>query len=105
MSAHGRAFETLVRRRREYVPDCVRCHVVGMGEPTGYDTIWETHDSDGLSGVGCESCHGGGADHVRAPTRRNTGRHMSEVQCKVCHDAKHSPDFDFATCLHKIKHW
>lgn len=87
--AHGRAYDTLVERSKEYNLSCVGCHVTGYLKPGG-STV--THN-EGLTHVGCESCHGPGSLHdgdkagiVRAP---------SESLCVECHNEEHSDQFEF----------
>lgn len=46
-------------------PACLKCHVTGFGELTGYAAGSEKD----LSHVGCESCHGPGALHLDAGKR------------------------------------
>ena len=38
---------------------CLKCHTTGYGQPTGYKDA----KSEGLTDVGCESCHGPGSKH------------------------------------------
>ena len=104
-SGHGQAFNTLRKVRRDYVPKCVRCHVVGMGEGGGY--AFGGADPAGLAGVGCEVCHGGAADHVRQPSRLNVRRDVGPDFCAGCHDAEHSPEFEdgYADYRERIRHW
>ena len=58
--------------------------------------------SEALEGVGCESCHGPGAEHVKAPGPGTMRREM--VGCDRCHEAKFDPAFSlerslpFASC-------
>jgi len=46
-------------------PSCLTCHSTGFGKPGGYVS---GTDKD-LSMVGCESCHGPGAQHIDAAQR------------------------------------
>lgn len=41
-------------------PKCLKCHVVGFGEEGGFTTDMDLAkaEKDGLTGVGCEMCHG-----------------------------------------------
>ncbi len=109
---HSVAFETLIEKGMERSSDCVGCHTTGHGEPTGYLPP-ATARSDGaetvvagaaggmpdLVGVQCEACHGMGTYHDR------TGGDFLEVtkaECVKCHDAEHSPDFDYEDYLPHI---
>ena len=97
---HGRALETLHGQGDGDTPACLACHTTAYGELTGFRHAESTPQ---LAGVGCESCHGPGGDHVNAakgqfaatlygltsdcPTCR------PEAFCGTCHDAENDPDF------------
>lgn len=78
-SAHSHAYDTLVSATlpslRQYDPECVVCHVVGLQHPSGFGDppadagarAKERHDLK-LRHVGCESCHGPAGAHVNNPT-------------------------------------
>ena len=104
-SKHGRAYETLLAARRQYVPKCVQCHVVGLGNPTGF-ARGDGPDSP-LKGVGCEQCHGPGGEHVRSPLPGTIARSLPGNGCVTCHDAEHSPRFaeGFDRYLRTLRHW
>lgn len=89
---HGVAYMTLQKRNKQFNLDCVGCHVTGYGEPGG-STV--THNLDGgLVGVGCESCHGPGAEHAKNP-EVDLVRYTPESTCLACHNAEHSDLFDY----------
>ena len=92
--AHGRAYQTLVERNKEFNLSCVGCHVTGYGQPGG-STV--THNLDGaLVNVGCESCHGPGSAHVAAPESAGlVALSPPETICLRCHNEKHSDRFNF----------
>ncbi|MFZ1865151.1 MAG: multiheme c-type cytochrome [Polyangiales bacterium] len=90
--AHGVAYLTLQQRSKEYNLDCVGCHVTGYERPGG-STV--THNLDGaLVNVGCESCHGPGAAHVKDPEVPLV-RDTPESTCVTCHNQEHSDLFDY----------
>jgi hypothetical protein len=90
--AHGIAYLTLQQRNKEYNLDCVGCHVTGYEEPGG-STV--THNLGGaLVNVGCESCHGPGAAHVKNP-EVPVVRDTPESTCVRCHNEEHSDLFDY----------
>jgi hypothetical protein len=86
---------------------CLRCHVTGYGEPWGYRDPALAAE---LSSVGCEACHGAGADHARSahpgliPTATGGECPPCEVNriCRLCHTPQHSPDFDLARDVPKV---
>jgi hypothetical protein len=90
--SHGVAYLTLQQRSKEYNLDCVGCHVTGYQQPGG-STV--THNLDGqLRNVGCESCHGPGAAHVKDPEAAVV-RKPPAATCTVCHNQQHSDLFDY----------
>lgn len=86
-------------------PDCVKCHVVGFGEPGGYRLADARAD---LRGVGCESCHGPGAEHAASRLLgRLESRPMArpnKITCVKCHAPDNSPGFDYARYLPRVMH-
>ena len=104
-TGHGTAYETLLAARRQYVPECVRCHVVGLGIPSGFRR--EDGVDSNLAGVGCEQCHGPGGEHVERPTIGSIARSLPRPGCVVCHDDGHSPSFagHENEYLARIGHW
>jgi len=61
---HAHAFTDVPEKYRDD-PACLKCHVTGFGEPGGY----VTGTAKDLLMVGCESCHGPGAQHIDAAQR------------------------------------
>lgn len=98
---HSQAFATLVKEKHHYDPECVGCHTVGFEFEEGFRTEEETPY---LIDVGCESCHGAGAQHVMVPNT-SYGKTDEANTCLVCHEKDRSPHFEYATFLEKIKHW
>jgi 2',3'-cyclic-nucleotide 2'-phosphodiesterase (5'-nucleotidase family) len=96
---HAHAQATLVTAEKDHDPECQRCHTVGFGYRTGFATPQATPDR---WNVGCESCHGPGAAH--AASGEGPYGAVTEATCKGCHNADHSPDFNYATYRPKIVH-
>ncbi|HEY2774316.1 MAG TPA: multiheme c-type cytochrome [Candidatus Binatia bacterium] len=109
-SAHARSTESLVSDRKGSDPKCVHCHVTGYARAGGFPDGGKLNAGDDLARVGCESCHGGGADHVRSG-----GKQAASIVrlgdkcdtcvilqiCGTCHDDANDPDFRF-NVVHKI---
>jgi hypothetical protein len=96
---HFKAGQTLVDLKREYDPECFRCHTTGFGYEGGFRLITTT---PALNEVGCEMCHTAGAEHCA-----NTDLPYpkpEEATCRGCHQPVHSPEFDFTTYRTKILH-
>lgn len=99
-TAHAGALSTLEKDKHDRDPDCVGCHVVGLSSESGFRDRLKT---PALADVGCESCHGPGADHAANPYEAKL-KPAGEASCKSCHVPDHSPEFDFAKYWEKIKH-
>ncbi len=96
---HGHAVATLVERDKQFDEDCISCHVTGYRKPGGSSL----GHLGVLENVQCESCHGPSSLHSddgeegSAPTPK-----VPEAVCKNCHNAKHSPKFEYEVWLPKI---
>ena len=94
MTHHSVAYATLYMRERAADPECVGCHVTGLGE--GGFTMGD-HRSP-LAGVTCEACHSAGGPHDgQAVDARES--------CVGCHDADHSIAFTVEKGLPHIDHY
>jgi len=96
---HSHAFETLLTKKQSANPECLLCHTVGFGEPTGY-TMKESQSY--LAAVGCEMCHGRSGSHVRADDQTNNFPKTTEATCLRCHNKENSPKFVYAEYLKHV---
>jgi hypothetical protein len=99
---HANAYATLEKVGSQYDPECVVCHVVGMDYQTGFVTLEKTTH---LKDVGCESCHGPSAEHIRTCGKTKTG--LPKSVCLYCHTPERSPNYigNEKLFLEKIVHW
>jgi hypothetical protein len=97
-TGHARAYETLVKKG-PFEATCVPCHVTGHGQPGGFTEIDATPH---LKGVGCESCHGPGGEHIRQP-ERPYGR-VTLATCTSCHTLEMDRTFDYYADLQLVRH-
>jgi hypothetical protein len=116
-TAHAKSMSVLDSAKGERKdPKCLKCHTVGFGKESGYKL--EGLDAamaapEGLGAVGCESCHGPGADYKSMTVMKNKEQAIAagmvvpdEAVCKSCHNPE-SPtfkSFDFAAAYAKIAH-
>ena len=132
-SKHAHALKTLVHPGerteipRHFDPECLSCHVTGWNPQryypykSGYLSREKTPE---MEAVGCENCHGPGAQHVAAEEGTLPGgadvvaKYRLEMQlplakaettCLECHDHDNSPDFHepgaFREYWDQIKHY
>lgn len=98
-TTHANALATLEKTGNDRDPECVGCHVVGLSAVAGFR---ERAQTPTLADVGCESCHGAGGQHLKdvyAPYGK-----AGEASCAPCHNADHSPEFEFAKYWKRIEH-
>ena len=92
---HAHAFATLTKNQRDSTPECLPCHVVGMGQAGGFVSKEATPE---LVNVQCENCHGMGTMH-------GSGQTVGPEVCITCHTPSQDPTFNFEEKLTKIVHW
>jgi hypothetical protein len=105
-TGHARDFAGLQPADRGASP-CLRCHVTGYGDRLGYRAAGGPPD---LANIGCEACHGPGADHGRSahpefvPTRTGGECPPCEINklCRLCHTPERSAGFDLPAALAKV---
>ena len=110
-SPHAAAVETLSKAGKSTHADCLACHTTGFGRPGGFPRDGSVKSHTDLARVGCESCHGPGAEHVKQDTAK-TGNIVSLGDkcdscvilqiCGRCHDEANDPGFEFEV-LEKIE--
>jgi len=96
---HGRAYTTLERVHKQFNLSCVGCHVTGYAQPGGSTVV----NHEGLTHVGCESCHGPGSLHARDPGSAKLARAPAESVCKTCHTPEHSDLFEFSSYVQRLR--
>ncbi len=100
-SKHAHAFASLEKRGYQHDPDCLRCHVTGLGYSDGFQRRVSPPNH---AQVSCESCHGPGAAHVAAGGQQQPMRPVGVATCMQCHDEENSPKFNYQTYWQQIKH-
>jgi hypothetical protein len=124
-SAHAKAYEKLAGEEAkaaakkagiedpQKAAECLKCHVTGYGVDAKY--LGEKYSM--AEGVGCEACHGPGADYVSMKTMKGVASGEIEAAsvglvvptkevCVGCHNDK-SPTFkgfEFDKMVAKIAH-
>lgn len=96
---HAEALAALKSKKDSKAPACLVCHTTGFGKEGGFTSVQATPQ---LAGVGCESCHGAGREHIARPTR-GYGK-VGIATCQSCHDLENSPEFDYYSYLERVAH-
>lgn len=101
-SRHAAAYASLVKRGRQFDPECLECHTTRFEEPDGF--TMKSQQAEFVS-VQCDSCHGSSVEHIKARKpmeKRKTG----QEGCVRCHTADRSPAFskEYLLFLQKTKH-
>ena len=104
-SGHAEAMATLVHKNADADPNCIACHTVGFGSPSGYRREFAGKK---LADVGCESCHGPGSQHVEQ-RQKNLPitfkfRPLGAGDCQKCHYGEFSRPFDWNRFWPHIQH-
>lgn len=104
---HSKAMRRLVGADAENV-ECVRCHATPAASGPPADDLSGYRIDEG---VGCESCHGPGTDHVAAPTADNIiglGESCPECViesiCTSCHTPAWDEDWELSSHLERVSH-
>ena len=82
-SAHARAMCVLEAGNQDFLPQCVSCHVTGMGSGGFRDRL----STPELADVQCEACHGPAAEHLEDPARP-----YGPAGLETCAETCHTPD-------------
>ena len=97
-TAHAKAWQTLVDKKKDAMPDCVPCHVVGYNKAGGFVNAISTPK---MVNVQCEACHGMGTSHEAFAMKPMK---VAESTCVTCHTSSNSPTFNFETYEPHILH-
>ena len=101
-SDHAKAFDTLVKKEKQFHSECLKCHTTRFEETGGF-TMAPMEMS--LVNVQCDSCHGNNASHLEDPDSLPKQKPDKKL-CIKCHTPDRCPDFekDYEKEWHKIKH-
>ena len=90
-TGHSTAYSLIANLPDATRQNCVVCHTVGYGQPTGFVSTTNTPQ---LMDVGCETCHGPAAWHKYSD--HNLVRPAVTVAAEICggcHDGDHHPTY------------
>jgi len=67
-------------------PECLSCHTTGYGKG-GYEIGKAPSHNSNFENVQCESCHGPGGDHMKAPkSKKKSTITRTPKSCAECHN-------------------
>ena len=98
LTPHSVAWDSLQQGERFKDPECVRCHVTGIGKPGGFVDLETTKHMINLQ---CEVCHGPGGGHAGGPAVDLEA--MGRI-CADCHTGKFVLNFDVDEALALMAH-
>lgn len=98
---HATALETLELKKKDFVGECVKCHVLGLEVPGGFVS---RKDTPNFAGVQCENCHGAQLQHSKNPSVKPKQIADKEKLCQSCHHDPHTADFTWDKYWPKIAH-
>lgn len=98
---HAKAYLTLAKKKQQFNPNCLPCHVTGIAPDRGEEAL---SIPDERRSVGCETCHGPGHNHSENPKAYPLARRPSPEQCRQCHIPPHDNNFDYDKQIKLIEH-
>ncbi len=107
LTPHSLAWDSLAAGDKWRDPECVRCHVTGVGQDGGFADIEATPH---MVNVQCEICHGAGGGHAgSADAASGAGATGIDPQamaklCSGCHTGKFVLNFDVDEALALVAH-
>lgn len=101
-SDHAMAYDTLVKKSKQYDPNCLKCHTTRYNQPGGFDMKSPQLE---LANVQCESCHGSASEHLNDASKKPAPRPAMSL-CLKCHTVDRCPGFDTdPKKMELIRHW
>ena len=98
LTPHSIAWDSLAKGDKWKDPECVRCHVTGLGRPGGFTAPEATLQ---LTNVQCEMCHGMGGGH---PDGKALDPDAIAAVCTGCHNGKFVLNFRLDEALPLVAH-
>jgi 2',3'-cyclic-nucleotide 2'-phosphodiesterase (5'-nucleotidase family) len=101
-SDHAKAYDTLVKKSKQFDPKCLTCHTTRFEQPEGFSMKLQQME---LVNVQCESCHGFAKEHLSDMKPIPTAKPAMTL-CVKCHTPDRCPTFeqDAQKVFEKIKH-
>jgi 2',3'-cyclic-nucleotide 2'-phosphodiesterase (5'-nucleotidase family) len=99
---HAKAYDTLVKKSKQFDPDCLACHTTRFEQPEGFSMKQQQPE---LANIQCETCHGFAKEHLSSMKPIPTPKPAMAL-CLKCHTPYRAPDFEknAKKVFEKIKH-
>jgi hypothetical protein len=101
-TAHAKAYDTLVKKSKQFDPKCLVCHTTRFEQPEGFSMKAQQPE---LVNIQCENCHGFAKEHL------GEGKPIpiadpTPASCLKCHTEDRCPNFekDMAEKMKLIEH-
>jgi 2',3'-cyclic-nucleotide 2'-phosphodiesterase (5'-nucleotidase family) len=101
-TAHAKAYDTLVKKSKNFDPKCIMCHTTRYEKPGGFNMKLQQME---LVNIQCESCHGNRDQHLT--DMKPAAQKPDIALCITCHTSDRCPNFkrDEQKVMGLIKHW
>ncbi len=100
---HAKAIEILKKKNKVHDPECLVCHVTGMGNKNAVGGFISMETNEQMANVQCEVCHGPGGRHAQTPKKVKMVP-VTEQGCRSCHNHDTDPEFSYQKDLLIINH-
>lgn len=103
-SRHSNAYTTLSEKKQQYNLRCLPCHVTHPmnNDNSEADNSFLISLPKNFQGVGCESCHGPGQEHVKSDGQVTTFKTVDADVCLPCHTTQMDHTFSFESAVNEI---
>jgi peroxiredoxin len=101
MTPHSIAWDSLAQGDKFRDPECVRCHVTGMGQPGGFVAPETTLQ---MVNIQCEVCHGMAGGHAAGKSAAGVDPEAMGKVCVSCHTGKFVLNFSLDEALPLVAH-
>ena len=100
---HASAIDILKKKNKVHDPECLVCHVTGVGNRNAVGGFISMELNPQMANVQCEVCHGPGGKHAQNPKQIKMTP-VTEKGCRSCHNHDTDPDFSYQHDLTIINH-
>jgi hypothetical protein len=89
-SPHAKAYDTLVKKSKQFDPNCLKCHTTRYDQPEGFNMKVMQPE---LVNIQCESCHGFAKEHL-SDMKPIPIKDPTASSCIKCHTPDRCPNWE-----------